>query len=96
MQYMYFVKWKDYPANENSWEPKQNLAGAQDLVRKFDAKKKTTADSAATEPKEHKKPKQSRETRTRKAPAEKAPTIKAAARNAPAKKTPGRKAKAKT
>lgn len=40
MEHMYFVKWKNYPASDNTWEPKKNLTGSLDLVRKFDAKKK--------------------------------------------------------
>jgi hypothetical protein len=40
MEHMYLVKWKNYPASESTWEPKKNLKGSLDLVRKFDAKKK--------------------------------------------------------
>ncbi|KAK3300129.1 guanine nucleotide exchange factor synembryn-domain-containing protein [Chaetomium fimeti] len=48
MEHMYFVKWKNYPASENTWEPKKNLKGSLDLVRKFDAaKKKAEAAEAA-------------------------------------------------
>lgn len=38
-EHLYLVKWKNYPASDNTWEPKRNLAGAQELVRDFDAKK---------------------------------------------------------
>jgi len=31
----YKVKWKGYGAEENSWEPEGNLAGARALVTKF-------------------------------------------------------------
>ncbi|KAK4042233.1 guanine nucleotide exchange factor synembryn-domain-containing protein [Parachaetomium inaequale] len=48
MEHMYFVKWKNYPASDNTWEPKKNLAGSLPLVRKFDAaKKKAEAAEAA-------------------------------------------------
>jgi hypothetical protein len=40
MEHMYLVKWKNYPASENTWEPKKNLKGSLDLVRKFDTQKK--------------------------------------------------------
>ncbi|KAL2165380.1 hypothetical protein VTH06DRAFT_678 [Thermothelomyces fergusii] len=48
MEHMYLVKWKGYPASENTWEPKKNLGGALDLVREFEAaKKKAEAEEAA-------------------------------------------------
>lgn len=40
MEHMYLIKWKDYPESDNTWEPRKNLKGALNLVRKFDAKKK--------------------------------------------------------
>ncbi|KAK3337294.1 hypothetical protein B0T19DRAFT_412115 [Cercophora scortea] len=49
MEHKYLVKWKNYPASQNTWEPKKNLAGSLSLVHKFDAeKKKKTADAAKT------------------------------------------------
>lgn len=34
----YLVKWKGYPAEENTWEPRKNLSGCPDLLKAFDAK----------------------------------------------------------
>ncbi|KAM7200464.1 hypothetical protein V8F33_003910 [Rhypophila sp. PSN 637] len=42
-EHFYFVKWKGYPASDNSWEPKSNLAHAAELMKAFDAKKKAEA-----------------------------------------------------
>lgn len=47
MEHMYLVKWKNYPASDNTWEPKKNLKGSLDLVRKADAKKKKEKAAAA-------------------------------------------------
>lgn len=48
MEHMYLIKWKNYPASENTWEPKKNLTRALKLVRKFDAaKRKAEAAEAA-------------------------------------------------
>ncbi|KAL2147195.1 hypothetical protein VTI28DRAFT_150 [Corynascus sepedonium] len=44
MEHMYLVKWKGYPASDNTWEPRRNLKGSLELVRKFDvAMKKAEA-----------------------------------------------------
>ncbi|KAM5353667.1 hypothetical protein ACJ41O_000317 [Fusarium nematophilum] len=32
---MYFVKWKDYPDSENTWEPPEHLSHAQRLLKGF-------------------------------------------------------------
>ena len=32
----YLVKWKDYPDNENTWEPAQNLQNCQQKLREFE------------------------------------------------------------
>ena len=31
----YLVKWKNYPIEEASWEPKENLGNAQDAISDF-------------------------------------------------------------
>ncbi|KAK4153271.1 hypothetical protein C8A00DRAFT_33965 [Chaetomidium leptoderma] len=49
MEHMYLVKWKNYPASANTWEPKMNLKGSLDLVRKADAKKKKAEAAEAAE-----------------------------------------------
>ncbi|KAK4451724.1 CHRromatin Organization modifier domain-containing protein [Podospora aff. communis PSN243] len=54
MEHMYLVKWKGYGDDENTWEPKTNLSHAPDLVKAFDAKKKSaggTKTAAGTEKK---------------------------------------------
>lgn len=58
MEHKYFVKWKGYPASENTWEPKTNLVHAAQLVAAFDAKKKKKAveDDKAPASREKKKP----------------------------------------
>ncbi|KAL2270991.1 hypothetical protein VTJ83DRAFT_362 [Remersonia thermophila] len=47
MKHMYLVKWKNYPESDNTWEPKENLTGALELVRKFDIEKKKAEDAEA-------------------------------------------------
>jgi hypothetical protein len=50
--HMFLVKWKGYPASENTWEPRGNLQGCASLVEKYEAKKKQ-----ATKGKRRRKPK---------------------------------------
>ena len=38
----YFVKWKNYPSTQNTWEPIENLANAMQLVDEFLEKEKQT------------------------------------------------------
>lgn len=35
----FFVKWKGYPDDQNTWEPKKNLAHAADLLKEYEATK---------------------------------------------------------
>lgn len=32
----YFVKWKGYESDENTWEPEENLTGSKSLIKKFE------------------------------------------------------------
>jgi len=32
----YFIKWKDWPAETNTWEPAANLGGCEELLRAFE------------------------------------------------------------
>ena len=31
----YLFKWKGYPSAENTWEPKQHLSHAQDILKNY-------------------------------------------------------------
>lgn len=42
----YLVKWKGYSADENTWEPRKNLAGCPELLKAFDAKNQPEKASA--------------------------------------------------
>lgn len=34
------MKWKGYPAKDNTWEPKENLANCQVALENFESNKK--------------------------------------------------------
>lgn len=34
-QQVYLVKWKNFPDDDKSWEPAENLVNAQDAIDKF-------------------------------------------------------------
>jgi chromobox protein 1 len=36
----YKVKWKGFPLSESTWEPVENLSSVQELISKFEEKKK--------------------------------------------------------
>lgn len=35
-EHFYLVKWKEYSAKENTWEPKKNLGNCRNLIREFE------------------------------------------------------------
>lgn len=83
MEHMFLVKWKNYPASDNTWEPKRNLKGLLDLVREFEAKKKRAeAAEAAAKKAVVAEAAEKKTTRTRK--------LKAVKEVKAAKKAPGR------
>lgn len=45
-QNLYLVKWKGYSEDDNTWEPKTNLAGSAELIKAFEAKQKTEEKTA--------------------------------------------------
>lgn len=85
----YFIKWKGYSEEENTWEPKKNLAHATALLKEYEAskKEKKAAPKKAAPKKSAPKKAAPKKTAAKKAPAAKktaAPAKKAAA--APKKK----------
>lgn len=79
-QVMFLVKWKGYAEDDNTWEPKTNLAHAKELLNDYEA----------TKTEEEKTAKKGTATTKKPAPAKKAPA-KAAAK-APVKKAAGKAA----
>lgn len=77
-QVLFLVKWKGYAEEDNTWEPKTNLAHAKELLKEHEAAKNKEKKAAKKETATTKKP----------APAKKAPA-KAAAK-VPVKKAAGR------
>ena len=43
--YEYLVAWKGYPAEENSWEPRQSLVGAADRLAEFEHNQRDVPDA---------------------------------------------------
>lgn len=39
--HMYLVKWKGYDDSDNTWEPRKNLTHAAELLKEFEAARKT-------------------------------------------------------
>lgn len=76
----FFVKWKGYPDDQNTWEPKKNLAHAADLLKEYEA----------TKEKETKKPGPKKAAAAAAAPATEKKA--APAKKGPAKKGPAKKA----
>ena len=50
----YYLKWKNYPDSENTWEPEDNL-DCPDLIEEFERKRRQSQDGETLPPK--KKPK---------------------------------------
>lgn len=93
MEHMYHVKWKNYPASQNTWEPRKNLKGSLDLVRKFDAKKKKADAEEAAKKVPAKKTAAAAASGEKKTPGRKPRAAKAVKAVKAAKKAPGRPAR---
>lgn len=50
-QSLYLVKWKGYGDEDNTWEPKQNLAHATALLKEYEASKEKKAAPKKAAPK---------------------------------------------
>ncbi|KAB5584800.1 hypothetical protein GE09DRAFT_1068294 [Coniochaeta sp. 2T2.1] len=80
-EHLYRVKWKGYPLDEATWEPKTNLTHAAELIRAFDAKqvkqtRKPRAANGTAAPKAAKAPKATPTPKPAKAGAPKSPAKK--------------------
>lgn len=49
-EHMFLVKWKGYGDDENTWEPKKNLAHATDLIKAFEKKPAKPATTGTGKP----------------------------------------------
>ena len=45
----YFIRWKDHPPSENTWEPMSNLEGSEALVNDFEKTWQERYDAAEAE-----------------------------------------------
>ena len=79
---MYLVKWKGYPASQNTWEPPKNLDTVKDMVQAFE-KSKTTGKRKEPEPPSKKSSPAAKKT--------KAEPAKPAKRSSPAAEAPAAK-----
>lgn len=50
----YLVQWRGYDSSQNTWEPREHLAGAQHVLRAFESKQKLPCDTS-WEPSEKKR-----------------------------------------
>lgn len=48
--HVYLVKWKNYPDEENTWEPRKNLSGCAALLKAFDTQKKRAKKTPGRKP----------------------------------------------
>lgn len=49
----YFVKWEGYSSKDNTWEPKENLSGLEEMIEEFEKsrnKKKNKSKSISRSP----------------------------------------------
>lgn len=77
---IYFVKWKGYPDEENTWEPKSNLAHAAEILKDYEASAKETETAPtpkkAAAPKKTPEPKKSTARKQKPGPKPKGPAAK--------------------
>ncbi len=36
LEHLYLIKWRGYDAEQNTWEPKPHLKGAEDVIRAYE------------------------------------------------------------
>lgn len=61
---LYFIKWKDWPEDTNTWEPKDNLKGCVDLVNAFEKLHEESKGSGSVKEKKEKKVKKRKQSGT--------------------------------